>query len=158
MNSMTIITATNPVADVVRLTVEKNALSSANVSFPAKDIDYPLFNITSALTSSNAQNATQEFDSIRGINPVSITNETNLDEDIARLTNEMQEIDIDVISGPDMDIDYPLFNENGALSSSSSQSKAEYDSIRGLENITIINNIMKAVYGQDSYYNYCIYQ
>ncbi len=92
MNSMTIITATNPVADVARLTVEKNALPSANVSFPAKDIDYP------------------------------------------------------------------LFNENGALSSSSSQSKAEYDSIRGLENITIINNIMKAVYGQDSYYGYCIYQ
>ena len=92
MNSMTVITATNPVADVARLTVEKNALPAAGVSFPAKDIAYP------------------------------------------------------------------VFNDNEALTISSSQSKAEYDEIRGLENITIINNVMKAIYGQDSYYNYCIYQ
>lgn len=158
MNSMTVITATNPVADVARLTVEKNALPAAGVSFPAKDIAYPLFNIKSALTNSNVLSATQEVDTVVNINPVSIINESNIDNDIARLTTEMQDFNIDHIVNPDKDIEYPIFNENESLLSSSSQSEAEYDAIHGLENITIINNVMKAIYGQDSYYNYCIYQ
>lgn len=158
MNSLTIETATNPVSDIARMTTALNPLTSSNITSPAKDIDYPVFFAKSAISNAEVNHAEQEYDAVINANPVSISSVSELEEDIARYTKDFDEITHENIVNPAKDADSPVFNAADAILSETSQSKAEYDAIRSLENISITNIIMKAIYGSDRYYNYCTYQ